>query len=91
LAAKFYEVVKLKGNVCPDEWFSDMLHLNEQIVRASGTKRSDAEIIAHIINAAPKSYNIPLSIISQSDINASNALRKLERLKQNLETIGKGI
>jgi hypothetical protein len=49
-------VVKSKGNECPDEWFSDMLYLNEQIVRASGTKRSDAEIIAHIINAAPKIF-----------------------------------
>jgi hypothetical protein len=24
LVAKFYEVVKLKGNECPDEWFSDI-------------------------------------------------------------------
>jgi hypothetical protein len=55
-----------------------MLYLNEQIVRASGTKRSDAEIIAHIINAAPKLYNILLSVISQSDINASNALSKAQ-------------
>jgi hypothetical protein len=90
LVAKFYEVVKLKGNECPDEWFRDLLYLNEQIVRASGTKRSDAEIIAHIINAAPKFYNILLSIISQSDINASNALSKAQTelrtyLKRNLE------
>jgi hypothetical protein len=49
-------------------------YLNEQIVRTSGTKRSDAEIIACIINAAPKFYNTLLSIISHSDINASNAL-----------------
>jgi hypothetical protein len=90
LVAKFYEVVKWNGNECPDEWFSDMLYLNEQIVRASGTKRSDAEIIAHIINAAQKFYNIPLSIISQSDINASNALSKAQTelrnyWKRNLE------
>jgi hypothetical protein len=25
LVVKFYEVVKMKGNECPDEWFSDML------------------------------------------------------------------
>jgi hypothetical protein len=25
LAAKFYDVVKVKGSECPDEWFSDML------------------------------------------------------------------
>jgi hypothetical protein len=67
-----------------------MLCFNEQIVRASGTKRSDAEIVAHIINAAPKSYNIPLSIISQIDINASNALSKAQTelrhyWKRNLE------
>jgi hypothetical protein len=72
LVAKFYEVVKWKGNECPDEWFSEMLYLNKQIVRASGTQRSDVETIAHIINAAPKFYNIPLSITSQTDINASN-------------------
>jgi hypothetical protein len=83
LVAKFYEVVKLKGNECTNEWFSDMLYLNEQIVRASGTKRSDAEIIAHIINAAPKFYNIPLSIISQSDINASDALSKAQTKLRN--------
>jgi hypothetical protein len=67
-----------------------MLYLNEQIVRASGTKRSYAEIIANIINAAPKFYNIPLSIISQNDINASNALSKAQTelrnyWKRNLE------
>jgi hypothetical protein len=67
-----------------------MIYLNEQIVRASGTKRSDAEFIAHIINAAPKFYNILLSIISQSDINASNALSKAQTelrnyWKRNLE------
>jgi hypothetical protein len=39
-----------------------MLYLNDQIVRANGTKRSDAEIFAHIINVAPKCYNIPLII-----------------------------
>jgi hypothetical protein len=83
LVAKFYDVVKLKGNECPVEWFSDMLYLNEQIVRASGTKRSDDEIIAHIINAAPKFYNIQLSIISQSDINASNALSKAKTELRN--------
>jgi hypothetical protein len=52
--------------------------------------RSDAEIIARIINAAPKFYNIPLSSISQSDINASNALSKAQTelrdyWKSNLE------
>jgi hypothetical protein len=39
LVAKFYDVVKVKGNECPDEWFSDMLYLNAQKVRANGTKR----------------------------------------------------
>jgi hypothetical protein len=67
--------------------FSDMLYLNDQIVRANGTKRSDAEIIAHIINAAPKYYNIPLSILSQSDINSSDALR---RALTEVRGIGRG-
>jgi hypothetical protein len=67
-----------------------MLYLNEQIVRASGTKSSDAEIMAHIINAAAKFYNIPLSIISQSDISTSNDLSKAQTelrnyWKRNLE------
>jgi hypothetical protein len=83
LVAKFFEVVKVKGNKCPDEWFSDILYLNDQIVRANGTKRSDAEIIAHIINVAPKDYNIPLSILSQSDINASDALSKAQTELRN--------
>jgi hypothetical protein len=65
------------------KWFIDMLNVNEQIVRASGTKRSDADIIAHIINAALKFYNIPLSIISQSDINASHALSKARKELRN--------
>jgi hypothetical protein len=33
LVAKFYEVVKVKRSECPDEWFNDMLYLNEQIVK----------------------------------------------------------
>jgi hypothetical protein len=72
-----------------------MLYLNDPIVRANGTKRSDAEIIAHIINVAPKYYSIPLSILTQSDINASDALSKAQTelrnyWKRNLEgKIGK--
>jgi hypothetical protein len=72
-----------------------MLYLNDQIVRANGTKRSDAEIIAHVINVAPKYCNIPLSILSQSDINASDALSRAKTelrnyWKRNLEgKIGK--
>jgi Zinc knuckle len=76
-------VVKLKVNECPDECFSDMLYLNEQIVRASVTKNSDAEIIAHIINAAPKFYIISLSIISQCDIFVSDALSKAQTELRN--------
>jgi hypothetical protein len=60
-----------------------MLYLNDQIVRANGTKRPDAEIIAHIINVAPKYYNIPLSILSQSNINASDALGKAQTELRN--------
>jgi hypothetical protein len=32
LVAKFYDAVKVKGSEFPDEWFSDMLYLNDQIV-----------------------------------------------------------
>jgi hypothetical protein len=42
LVAKFYDGVKNKGSEFPDEWFSFMLCLNDQIVKANGTKRSDA-------------------------------------------------
>jgi hypothetical protein len=61
LVAKFYYVVKNKGSEFPEECFSDTLYLNDQIVKANGTNRSDAEIIAHIMNVAPKYYNILLS------------------------------
>jgi hypothetical protein len=87
--------VKIKGSERPDEWFSDIIYLNDQIVRANGTKRSDAEIIAHIIHVAQKYYNIPLSILSQNDINVSDALSKAQTelrnyWKRNLEgKIGK--
>jgi hypothetical protein len=37
--AKFYYVVKIKGNECPDKWFSDMPYLNDQIVRANETDK----------------------------------------------------
>jgi hypothetical protein len=55
LVAKLYDVVKVEGSDPPDEWFSDMLYLNDQIVRANGAKRSDVEIIAHIINVTTTS------------------------------------
>jgi hypothetical protein len=68
LVAKFYDVVKIKGSKCPDEWFSDMLYLNEQIGKANGTRRSDAEIIAHItiylqeffVILVPDQFRIPV-------------------------------
>jgi Zinc knuckle len=78
LMTKFYDVVKVKGSECPDEWFSDMLYLNERIVKANGPRKSDAVIIAHIINVAPRYYNIPLSILSQSKINSSDALSRAQ-------------
>jgi hypothetical protein len=37
----------------------DMLHLNQLIAKATGTQRSNAEIIAHAINVVPREYNIP--------------------------------
>jgi hypothetical protein len=84
LVAKFYDVVKVnKRSECPDEWFSDMLYLNEMIVKASGTRRSDAEIIAHIINVAPKYYNIPLRILGQSNINSSDSLSRAHTALRN--------
>jgi hypothetical protein len=90
VVAKFYDVVKNRENECPDEWLSDMLYLNDQIVKANGTKRSDAEIIAHIINVAPKYYSIPLCILSQSENNSSDALSRAQTevrryWKSNLE------
>jgi hypothetical protein len=42
LVAKSYEVVKVKGSECQDEWFSNIPYLNEQIIKANGTRRSDA-------------------------------------------------
>jgi hypothetical protein len=60
-----------------------MLYLNQLIVKANGTQRSDAEIIAHDINVAPRVYNIPLSIISQNDINASDALNRAQTELRN--------
>jgi hypothetical protein len=75
LTSRFYDVVKNKGHECPDEWFSDMLYKNDLIVKANGTKRTDAEILAHNINVAPREYNIPLSIISQYNINAKDELK----------------
>jgi hypothetical protein len=59
-----------------------------KIVKANGTKRTDAEILAHIINVAPKEYNIPLSIISQNNINAKDAL---SRAQIELRNYWKGI
>jgi hypothetical protein len=67
-----------------------MLYLNDQIVKSNGIKRSDAVIIAHIIDVAPKYYNIPLSILSQSNIYSSDALSRAQTelrnyWKRNLE------
>jgi hypothetical protein len=78
LTSRFYDVVKNKGYECPDEWFSDILYLDDLIVKSRGTKRTDAEILAHIINVAPKEYNIPLIIISQNNINAKDALSRAQ-------------
>jgi hypothetical protein len=37
LVGKFYDGVKNKGSECPDEWFSNILYLNDQIVKANVT------------------------------------------------------
>jgi hypothetical protein len=64
LTSRFYDVVKNKGHECPDEWFNDMLYLNDLIVKANGTKRTDAKILEHVINVAPREYIIFLSVLS---------------------------
>jgi hypothetical protein len=67
-----------------------MFYLNDVISKAYGTKRTDAEILAHIINVAPRQYNIPLSIISQNNRNEKDALSRAQielrnYWKKNLE------
>jgi hypothetical protein len=52
------------------------LYLNEQIVKANGTRRSDAEITPHIINVASKYYNIPRNSFLKGRIRKSR--RKLQ-------------
>jgi hypothetical protein len=85
LTSRFYEVVKNKSHECQDEWCSDMLYLNGLIAKANGTKRTDAEILAHIISVAPREYSIPLSIISQNNINVKYALSRAQIELRNLE------
>jgi hypothetical protein len=51
------------------------MYFNQLIVKANRPQRYIAEIIAHVINVVPKECNIPLSIISQSDIDVTDALK----------------
>jgi hypothetical protein len=53
LVAKFYEVVKVKGNECPDEWFSDMLYLNPKIVKAM-EQEDQMQKLLHISSMLPQ-------------------------------------
>ena len=63
---------------CPDIWFSDIKYYMNLIVEAGGTKRTDKEIIAHIVTSATRKYDIPKTIINSWPVTSTTGTRMVD-------------
>jgi hypothetical protein len=57
LTKKFNNVVRSNLYSWPDIWFDSLQYYKELMVKAGGSAKTDAEIVAHVLATAPNSYN----------------------------------
>ena len=64
LQQRYNEVMMKQPYACPDIWVNDLEYYSTQMVEAGGTKKTDADIIAHLITNVPKVYDSVITMIT---------------------------
>ena len=75
LTEKFNEVVRGNPYGCPDIWFDNLQYYKELIVKAGGSAKTDAEIVAHVLATAPNSYDSVTTLILGKDLSDATTLK----------------
>ena len=68
LTEKFNEVVRANQYACPDIWFDSLQYYKELMVKAGGSAKTDAEIVAHVLATAPNNYDSVTTLILGKDL-----------------------
>lgn len=56
LYSRFIDCLPTDDFADPNIWFFELEHLRERILQSGGSKKTDDEVIAHIIRNCPKTY-----------------------------------
>jgi hypothetical protein len=83
LTEKYNETVRGSQNVCPDIWFDQLQYLVELIDRAGGAKKTDAEVVAHVIATAPMSYDTITTYMLTQDLKGTEILKTAREQYRN--------
>jgi hypothetical protein len=66
--------VRVNQYACPDIWFDSLQHYKEQM----GKAKTDAEIVAHVLAAAPNNYDLVTTLILGKDLKDKETLKLVQ-------------
>jgi hypothetical protein len=75
LTEKFNEVIRANQYACPDIWFDSLQYYKELMVKAGGSAKTDAEIVAHVLATAPNSYDSITTLVLGKDLTDPDILK----------------
>jgi hypothetical protein len=75
LTENFNEVVRANQYACPDIWFDSLQYYKELMVKSGGSAKTDSEIVAHVLAAAPNKYNLVTTLILGKDLKDKETLK----------------
>jgi lysine/ornithine N-monooxygenase len=75
LTEKFNNIVKANQSACPDIWLDSLQYYKELIVKAGGSAKTDAEIVAHVLATAPNNYDSVTTLILGKDLKDKETLK----------------
>jgi hypothetical protein len=75
LTEKFNKVIQANQYVLPDIWFDSLQYYKELMVKAGGSAKTDAEIVAHVLATAPNSYDSITTLVLGKDLTNKDILK----------------
>ena len=83
LQHRYSEVITKQPYACPDIWVNDLEYFSMQMSEAGGTKKSDADTIAHLITSVPRVYDPVITMITAKPITTTGLLAEAQVLLRN--------
>ena len=83
LQQRYSEVITKQPYACPDIWVNDLEYFSLQMAEAGGTKKSSADIIAHLITSVPRIYDPVITLVTSKPITTSGLLAETQVLMRN--------